>query len=151
MPNELIVRNEITINAPITKVWKALVDPAKTKLYMFGCEAISDWKEGSSLVWKGVWDGKEMIAVKGNVVSFQPFDFLSYTTFDPNNSSIPDLPQNYLTVTYALADNEGKTNLTVTQGDYTKVADGQKRYDEAMNAGGWASILDDIKKIVETN
>ena len=151
MPMELIVTNDITINAPITRVWKALVDPEKTKKYMFGCEAVSDWKVGSPLIWKGVWDNKEMIAVKGTVLRFQPFDFLAYTTFDPNNTAIEDIPENYLTVTYSLTDNEGKTNLNVTQGDYAKVADGQKRYDEAMNAGGWESILAEIKKLVESN
>jgi hypothetical protein len=40
--------------------------------------------------------------------------------------------------------------LTVTQGDYSKVAEGEKRYTEAFNNGeGWNPILVEIKKLVE--
>lgn len=46
----LFIKNTITINAPITKVWDALINPEQTKKYMFGCEAVSDWKVGSSLL-----------------------------------------------------------------------------------------------------
>jgi uncharacterized protein YndB with AHSA1/START domain len=61
----IFINNSITINAPAKDVWDALVNPAKTKQYMFGCEAISDWKKGSSLLWRGQYEGKEMIFVKG--------------------------------------------------------------------------------------
>ncbi len=50
----LIARASITINAPIDKVWDALINPSKIKQYMFGTNAVSDWKEGSSIVWKPV-------------------------------------------------------------------------------------------------
>ena len=149
MSNSLIVKNTITIDAPAAKVWDALVNPEQTKQYMFGCEAISDWKPGSSLIWKGVFDGKELIAVKGEIVEIKPGQYLEYTCIDPN-SSIPDLPENYLTVTYDLKEQNGQTTLTVTQGDYATVADGQQRYDHTMQEGGWDSILVQIKKLVES-
>lgn len=151
MNNELIVRNEIKINAPAAKVWDALTNPEQTKKYMYGCETVSDWQPGSPLLWKGVWDGVEMVAVKGNIVQIEPGKFLAYTTIDPNNPDMPDAPENYLTVTYSLSEQHGSTQLTVTQGDYTKVADGEKRYNDAMNAGGWSAILGEIKKLLETN
>ncbi|MBA3971533.1 MAG: SRPBCC domain-containing protein, partial [Bacteroidetes bacterium] len=67
-----------------------------------------------------------------------------------NNTSIPDLPENYLTVTYDLTAENGQTILTVTQGDYNKVADGEKRYLESYNNGeGWNPILVEIKKMLE--
>ena len=72
-----------------------------------------------------------------------------YTTIDPN-STLPDIPENYLTVTYDLAVENGQTLLTVTQGDYSKVADGERRYKESYNGGeGWNPILVQIKKLVE--
>jgi len=98
MEGELIVKNNITINAPASKVWDALVNPEQTKKYMFGCEAISDWKPGSQLLWKGLWEGKEMVFVKGNIISINPERLLEYTTFHPN-STIEDIPENYTTVT----------------------------------------------------
>jgi uncharacterized protein YndB with AHSA1/START domain len=151
MKSELLVTNEITINANQEKVWDALTNPEQTKKYMFGCETVSDWKAGSSLLWKGSWEGKEMIFVKGNIVKIESGILLAYTTFDPN-STMEDIPKNYLTVTYALSSNNGKTTLKVTQGDYNTVAEGERRYKEAYNNGeGWNPILVEIKKLVESN
>ena len=150
MNKPLIIENKILIEAPASKVWDALTNPAQTKKYMFGCETVSDWKPGSPLDWKGYYEGKEMVFVKGHIVEIVPDQFLSYTTIDPN-SPIPDIPENYLTVTYSLKEEDNKTLLTVTQGDYSKVADGEKRYQDSYNNGeGWSPILVEIKKLVES-
>jgi uncharacterized protein YndB with AHSA1/START domain len=147
--NPLIVKNSITINASKSKVWDALVNPEQTKKYMFGCETVSDWKKGSPLLWRGHYEGKDMVFVKGSIVDIEPEKFLAYTTIDPN-STMPDIPENYLTVTYSLAEQNGETVLTVTQGDYNTVADGERRYKEAYNGGeGWNPILVEIKKLLE--
>lgn len=149
MNKPLMVKNQIVINAPAGMVWDALTNPEQTKKYMFGCETVSDWKPGSPLLWRGNYEGKEMVFVKGNIVDIKPGKFLAYTTIDPN-SPIADIPQNYLTVTYDLSMEDGNTVLTVTQGDYATVADGEKRYKEAYNGGeGWNPILVEIKKLVE--
>jgi uncharacterized protein YndB with AHSA1/START domain len=146
----LFIKNSITINAPASKVWNALVNPEQTKKYMFGCEAISEWRKGSSLLWKGQHEGKEMVFVKGNVEDIQPERLLAYTVIDPN-STIEDIPENYLTVTYELKSKNGRTDLMVTQGDYSTVADGENRFKESSNNGeGWNPILVEIKKLVES-
>lgn len=151
MEDSLIIRNDILINASRERVWDALTNPQQTAKYMFGCQALSDWKPGSPLLWKGEYEGKKMVFVKGNVVDIVPPDHLAYTVIDPNNPSIPDIPENYLVVTYNLTDEHGKTRLTVTQGDYSKVAEGQKRYEESYNHGeGWNPILIAIKNLVES-
>ena len=149
MSQPLVVTNSITIQAPASKVWDALVNPEQTKKYMFGCGALSDWKPGSPLIWKGNFNGVEMIAVKGNVVSIEPKKSLVYTVIDPNNPKIPDLPENYLTITLDLAEEDGQTLLTVTQGDYSTVADGDNRYKHTVDGGGWTPILEAIKALVE--
>lgn len=134
MAKELIVKNSITISAPPAKIWDALTNPEQTKKYMFGCETVSDWKPGSPLLWRGNYEGQEMVFVKGNIVSMEPEKLLAYTTFDPN-STIEDIPANYLTVNYDLSVQNGETLLTVTQGDYSKIADSERRYNEAYNDG----------------
>jgi uncharacterized protein YndB with AHSA1/START domain len=148
--SKLEIVNAITIQAPASKVWDALVNPAMTKQYMFGCETVSDWKKGSALLWNGEWEGKKMTFVKGSIADIQPGKFLAYTVIDPNNPALADIPENYLTVTYSLEEKNGVTTLTVTQGDYSKVADGEKRYQESYNNGeGWNPILVKIKTLVE--
>ena len=151
MNSPLYVNNNIIINAPISKVWDALINPEQTKKYMFGCETVSDWKVGSSLLWRMDYEGKEFIAVKGTVVAFVPDQKLVYTVFDPN-SAMEDIPENYLSVTYELSVENSQTLLRVTQGDYSTVAEGERRYNEAYNDGvGWTPILEKIKIILETN
>lgn len=149
MKQPLFIKNTIAINAPIDKVWDALVNPTQTRKYMFGCETVSDWKLGSDLLWKGEYEGKEMIFVKGTIVKIEPGRYLAYTTIDPN-STIDDTSENYLTVTYELKPQGGQIILTVTQGDYSTVAEGERRYAESYNDGlGWQPILEAIKKIVK--
>lgn len=151
MAKPLIVKNTIVVNAPAAEVWDALINPEKTKKYMFGCETVSTWQKGSLLLWKGKHEGKEMVFVKGEIVDIQPQKLLSYTTFDPN-STMDDKSENYLTVTYNLSADRGKTTLVVTQGDYSQVAEGKRRYQEAYNNGeGWHPILVQIKNLVELN
>jgi uncharacterized protein YndB with AHSA1/START domain len=149
MAEKLFIENTIEINAPAAKVWDYLTRPELTKLYMFGCETVSDWKKGSSLLWKGQQDGKDIIFVKGEILDIQPGRRLVYTTIDPF-STIDDVSENYLTVTYDLSEKNGKTTFNVKQGDYSKVAEGERRYKEAYNGGeGWNPILAEIKKLAE--
>jgi len=146
----LIITNTITINSSASKVWDVLTDPQETKKYMFGCETVSDWKVGSPLIWKMMHEGKEFIPVKGTILGIKPNHYLAYTVIDPHNPNIPDIPENYLTVTYELTPENGHTKLTVTQGDYSKVAEGEKRYKDSYNNGeGWNPILVQIKKVAE--
>jgi uncharacterized protein YndB with AHSA1/START domain len=150
MAQPLIVTNTINIHAPATKVWDALTNPEQTKKYMFGCEALSDWQPGSSLIWKGTFNGVEMIAVKGEIVSIDPVGSLVYTVIDPNNPAIPDLPENYLTITCRLTEEDGQTLLEASQGDYNAVADGPARYKHTVDGGGWDPILTQIKALCES-
>ncbi|MGZ3900112.1 MAG: SRPBCC family protein, partial [Bacteroidia bacterium] len=83
------------------------------------------------------------------IVKIDPGKYLAYTTFDPN-STMENIPENHLKVTYTLSPEKGGTMLTVTQGDYNTVAEGKKRYEESYNNGeGWNPILVEIKKLTE--
>ena len=146
---EKYIVNTIEIQATPEAVWDALVNPEKTKIYMFGCATVSDWQEGSTLLWQGSYEGKEMVFVKGFIIKIEAPYLLEYSVFDPN-STMEDVLSNYLHVTYKLAVNSNTTLLTVTQGDYTTVADGERRYNESSNNGeGWNPILQAIKQLVE--
>jgi uncharacterized protein YndB with AHSA1/START domain len=152
MNKELFIRNNITVNANAAILWDVLTNPEQTKKYMFGCETVSDWKVGSELLWRAEYEGKQMVFVKGYIVQLQLKQLLIYTVIDPNNTSIPDVPENYLTVTYTLEEENDTTHFTVIQGDYSKVAEGEKRYHESYNNGeGWNPILVQIKKLAEEN
>lgn len=147
MSDQLIIKNEIEIDASRDKIWDLLVNPEKTQLYMYGCEVICDWKIGDEMLWRGTTDN--IIYVKGNLVEFDPQNHLAYTVIDPNGD-FADIPSNYLTVSYDLSDAGEATLLRVSQGDYSKVEKGQERYQDSAGAGGWQSVLEKIKEIAES-
>ena len=60
----------------------ALVDPAAIKQYMFGTTVESDWREGSSIVWKGEWQGRAY-EDKGVILRLEPGRLLQYSHFSP--------------------------------------------------------------------
>ena len=151
MSTPLHVANSIVIDATPAKVWDALVNPEQTVKYMFGCVPDTDWQPGSPLLWRGKFDGIELVAVKGTITEIRPEQYLAYTVIDPNNPKVEDIPENYLTVTYTLTATNGHTTLSVTQGDYSKVAEGEQRYQHTIADGGWDPILVQIKKVAEEN
>jgi len=142
---ELLIRKSIDIDAPVETLWRVLTDSEFIKQYMFGCTAETDWKPGSPLLWKGAADGK--LYVKGHIVSIEKPHRLAYTIFDPN-STIKDIPANYLTMTYELKKrNERASVLEITQGDFSAVEDGERRYQHSLD--GDDSVLSGIKKLAE--
>ena len=143
---ELFITNTVDVNAPVTAVWKVLTDNQFIPQYMFNCVVETDWKPGSPLLWKGSGDGK--LYVKGYIVSLDQPRSLVYTIIDPNNPAIPDIPENYLTVTNTITVRGANASaLEMKLGDYSKVANGQQRYDESSGAGDF--ILQTIKKLAE--
>ena len=146
---ELIVKNSIVIKADAAKVWDVLTYPEQTKKYMFGCQTVSDWKQGSPLLWQGTYEEKEMVFVKGYILEIVPGRLLKYSVIDPN-ASYPDIPENYLSVEYRLEKQNGSTVLTVIQDGFEDAAEGRKRFEDSYNNGeGWNPILLQIKKIAE--
>jgi len=144
---ELKVKKTVTLNAEISKVWDALINPKITKQYMFGTEVISDWKVGSPILWKGTSKGEEKIFVKGSIERIEAGRLLQFTTFDPN-AKYTDVPSNYVQATYELTPRLGKTILSVTQGDYSHIEDGKKRFTDAEI--GWDQALNALKAFIET-
>jgi uncharacterized protein YndB with AHSA1/START domain len=143
---ELSIRKSIEVDAPIEILWKVLTDSEFIKQYMFGCNAETNWTPGSPLLWKGAADGK--LYVKGLIVSVEKPHRLAYTIFDPN-STIQDIPENYLTMTYELTRRTEHTSaLEITQGDFSKVEDGQRRYQHSLQ--GDDLVLTGIKNLAES-
>jgi len=141
MNKNLIARTSITISAYGGKVWNALVDPEAIKQYMFGTNAVSDWREGSPIVWKGEWQGKPY-EDKGVILQFKTGRTLQYSHFSPL-SGVPDEPGNYHTVTIDLADEGDRTRVSLAQ-------DNNSTKEEAEESGKmWEVMLTSLKKFLE--
>jgi uncharacterized protein YndB with AHSA1/START domain len=143
---ERFIHKTVEINVPAGALWKILTDNEFIPQYMFGCNAETDWKPGSPLLWKGAADGK--LYVKGEIVTFAPPQLLEYTVIDPNNPALADIPENYLTISFTVsARGENASTLEIKQGDFTAVANGEQRYNDTV--GGDDFLLVAIKKLAE--
>ena len=138
---ELIATSEATINAPLARVWDALVNPDMIKKYMFGTTVTSDWREGSKITWKGEWNGKAY-EDKGVIKQLIPNSRLQYTHFSPM-TGLPDKPENYHTVTIELADNTPNTVVRLTQDN--NATEEEKTHSEK----NWGMMLDGLKELLE--
>src|SRR5262245_11476060 len=115
----------VVIKASTAKVWAALVTPESVKQYLWGTEVTSDWKVGSSITYKGVWEGKPY-EDKGTVVEIVPEKLLKSTYFSALSGK-EDKPENYNTIIYELAAEDGDwTKLTVTQDNNPSQGDADK-------------------------
>ncbi len=142
MDKGLIAKATITIDAPIESVWNALITPDLIKRYMFGTNVVSAWKEGSSIVWKGIWKDKPY-EDKGTILKVVPFQLLQYTHFSPL-AGVPDVPENYHTLTYELSDKDGHTSISLSQ-------DNNKNENERKHSlEMWEALLAELKKVVES-
>lgn len=50
--------SKIVLDAPIDKVWNALVEPELVKKWQYGSDLITDWKIGNEIRFKNEWDGR---------------------------------------------------------------------------------------------
>ena len=142
MKNTIIAKAQVEINAPIAKVWNALVNPEMIKQYMFGTNAVSDWEEGAPIVWKGEWEGKPY-EDKGVILKMKPEHLLQYSHFSPLSGQA-DTPENYHTVTIELFPSNAGTNVTLSQDNN---ATEEEREHSEQN---WGMMLTSLKKYLES-
>ena len=141
MKNALIAQAHITISAPIANVWDALVNPEMIRQYMFGTNAVSDWKEGSPIVWQGEWEGKPY-EDKGVILKLTQEHLFQYSHFSPLSGQA-DVPEHYHTVTMELSPKGTGTMLLLSQDNNATEEDREES--EKM----WAMMLTGIKTFLE--
>jgi uncharacterized protein YndB with AHSA1/START domain len=141
MNNNLIASTTILIKAPSHDVWEALVKPASIKQYMFGTNVVSDWKEGSPILWKGEWQGKPY-EDKGVILQFTPGRRMQYSHFSPLTGQA-DKPENYHNVTIELSDEGSQTRVSLSQDNN---ANEEERQHSETN---WGMMLAGLKQFVE--
>jgi uncharacterized protein YndB with AHSA1/START domain len=138
----LVATAEIDIAAPASTVWQALTDPACIKQYFMGTIVETDWQPGSPITWSGEYNGKPY-QDKGSIIESQPRRLLVLTHFSPMTGQ-PDRPENYHTITYRLAERDGKTNLSLSQDN--NASDDELRHSRTT----WQGMLEAIKRLVES-
>jgi uncharacterized protein YndB with AHSA1/START domain len=138
---DYVATAETEIDAPRDKVWAALTDPEQITEYMFGSQVVTDWKQGSPIVWKGEYEGKKY-EDKGEIVEIEPERRLKVTHFSPLSGQ-EDRPENYHTLLYELEDRGGKTDVSLSQDN-----NASKEAAEHSQAN-WEQMLAGLKQVAE--
>ncbi len=141
MKSTFIAKAQIIISVPIANVWDALVNPEMIKQYMFGTNAVSDWKEGSPIVWRGEWEGKPY-EDKGVILKLKPERLLQYSHFSPLAGQ-SDVPEHYHTVTIELSPKGTGTMLMLSQDNNS--TEEEREHSEK----NWGMMLTGLKKFLE--
>lgn len=136
------ITKQITIKALPSQVWEALTSPEIIKQYMFGTEVESTWQKGSSIIYKGQWDGQPFEDI-GLILGISPEKFLKVDYFSAS-SGLEDQPENHNVITYELVSKEdGHSTLVITQ-------DNNPSQSAADHVGeNWEMTLFQIKTILE--
>lgn len=129
------------ISASPAQVWAALTDPAQIRKYMFGAEVVTDWQQGSPIVWNGEYEGRGY-EDHGQILEIEPNRRLKVTHFSPLSGQ-EDAPENYHTLVYELEDRGDKTHVSLSQ-------DNNASQEEAEHArANWETMLTGLKEVVE--
>lgn len=139
--DSLTAKASVLIHAPVSKVWDALINPEQIKKYLFGTEVTSDWREGSSITYRGSWEGKTY-EDKGIIEKIEPEKILR-STYWSSMSGTEDKPENYAVVTYELNKENDGVRLTITQ-DNCKTEESRQHSEK-----NWAMVLNTLKDLLE--
>ncbi len=130
----------LIINAPPADVWDALTDPAMIKELMWGTDAISEWEVGSTLVFRGEWQGTSY-EDKGEILQMVPERLFQYTYFSAMSGQ-EDKPENYNRITYELDPERNGTRLSISQ---EGCRDEKARQHSEQN---WTSLLQHMNDLL---
>ena len=115
MRSDLNASASVEIEAPVAEVWQALTTPSVIKQWFFGVDTRSDWTEGSDIV----------------------------HTHWSDLSGLPDRPEHYQEVMWALAERGGTTELTVSE---TNLPSEQAK---TVSETSWTTVLGNLKELLE--
>lgn len=133
--------SKLTIKSTAGKVWDALTNPEKVKQWQYGSELITDWKVGSEIRFKSVWNGRTF-EQWGTVLEIHQNKKLRYNLFAPR-PDLEDKSENYFEMEYRLTEQGKDTFLEIVQEDNRP---GAKQEEEQ---GEENPVLKMLKELIE--
>lgn len=139
--NDKIVK-EVTINAPISSVWKTV-----TRIdQWFGDKAVLELKEGG----KGKVSWEQFGDCPLEVIKINEPDYFSFSWIAPDEET-RSVSQRTL-VEFNLTEEGGSTKLRLTESGYGEqlFSEEQKKSLFAKHISGWGHFTEQIKKLAES-
>jgi uncharacterized protein YndB with AHSA1/START domain len=148
MKTENTIEKRIEIDAPVSRVWRALTDSRQFGEW-FRCEIDAPFVQGQPVKARITHPGYEHMTWEGTVQRMEPERVFSFTwhpyPLDPTVDYSKETPT---LVEFQLEPAQNGTVLVVTESGFDKIP--EYRRDEAfrMNEGGWSGQVKNIAQYV---
>ncbi len=136
------IEKTVLINAPINIVFEALTNSEQIIKYYLLNEVVSDWQVGSTIVCKGSNEGKNFTD-DGIIDILIPNHQFQYSYWSDNHGTEKIL-DNYLTISYILAENDHGTIVNLKHSNLKSEA----MYSLMIDV--WDYLLNSLKNFVES-
>lgn len=143
MNKSLVISESVIIHSSIEEIWETLTNPEKIKQYFHGAETECEWKVGSPIFFRGIFDG-EPYEDKGQIISIEYGKRLVYDNLS-SWLKLEDRPENYSIIDMELTQEETGITLKLTHSGFI---DEQNRIE---SIDGWRYSLAMIKSLAETD
>lgn len=132
---------ELTLNAPISKVWGAITEQQQIAKWLMPSE---NFKLEKGNVFKMMGGKEHNIVHICKIIEIIPEKKLSYTW------AVENMLSDTL-VTYELEEQDDKTKLTLTHSGWDKVTLAKPGADRDAYNNGWDQVLPGLKKYIDNN
>lgn len=135
------IRHVITIDAPPTTVWRALIEPQAIQQWLMSKHVVVDPRIGGeyNLNWKYQVQGRDVVAGTGKILEFEPHHKLVITWLDWRGDTSVDGQ----TISFTLEPVEKQTRLTFVHTGFERTADfGDYPF-------GWGGFVELLGKVAE--
>lgn len=144
------IEKQITIKAPMAKVWKALTD-AKQFGQWFKVDLQSDFVAGKTTLGTNTSKGFEM-KMEFHVKDIKPQTYFSYAwTPFPMDKTFDYSKEEPTLVEFFLEEVAGGTLLKVKESGFTKITASRRAEAFRMHTGGWEAQLKNVEKFLVQN
>jgi uncharacterized protein YndB with AHSA1/START domain len=148
--SENSIEKQITIKAPIAKVWKALTE-AKQFGQWFKVDLYSEFVPGKITKGKNTTKGFEMDLVF-HIKEIKPQSYFSYAWIPfPMDQTFDYSKEEPTLVEFFLEEDKDGTLLKVKESGFNKITASRRAEAFKMHTGGWEAQLKNVEKFLVEN
>lgn len=136
------IKKVIQINAPIERVYSALISSDEIPQYFPLKKVESTWREGEEVLYYGVV-GEQPFIDYGVIEKLNSPNLYQYSYWSDNHGT-ERLPENHISISYQLKENQGGTELVLNQSNIQS-----RELYQVMEEQVWDYLLGSLKQYVE--
>jgi uncharacterized protein YndB with AHSA1/START domain len=141
------IHKEITLKAPLSRVWRALTDSAEFGQW-FGVMFDGPFEVGGTIRGQITHPGCEHMVFEALVERMEPEERFNFR-WNPVDPDPADPNQVSTLVEFRLEEVPGGTHLTVTESGFDAIPEAQRLEVFRRNEGGWAEQMRNIQRHVD--